>query len=106
MGKTFHIKRGDTSPSMLYVPDASADLAEGVQARFEMRVRGGARIVASPAEVTTHDGKPALLYAWVAADTAIAGPCEAEFRLTYPDGSIATLPAEGFVTVMVSETVA
>jgi hypothetical protein len=106
MGRTFHIKRGDTSPAMLYVPDAPVDLAGGAQAQFEMRMRGGAHTVASAASMGMTEGKQALVYAWEASDTAVAGQYEAEFRLTYPDGSIVTLPTEGFVTVLVSETVA
>lgn len=106
MGDVFHIKRGDTSPALLYRPVRPADLAAAASARFEMRLRGGAKVIDAPAAVISHEGEPALLYVWQPQDTAAAGQFEAEFRLDYPGGGVATLPTEGFVAVTISENVA
>jgi hypothetical protein len=103
MSKIFYIKRGDTSPSLRIALPASYDLT-GAVAQFQMRPRRGAIFIDQPATVET--AIPAILhYDWIEGDTDMAGPYEAEFKVTYADGAIETFPNTGFITVQISDDV-
>jgi hypothetical protein len=105
MTKTFQIKRGDTSPSLRFVLDPATTDLTGAAVRFQMRQRGAALVIDAIAFIVTPSGTPTVQYDWMAADTAIAGSFEAEFRVTYADGSVETFPNAGFLTVRIAEDV-
>ena len=105
MSETFFIKRGDTSPAIRYVLDPATTVLSGAAVRFQMRARGGAAVIDATALVITATGTPTVQYNWAAADTALAGEYEAEFRVVYFDGAVETFPNSGFITVRVAEDV-
>jgi hypothetical protein len=101
----FVIKRGDTSPALHFalLPD-SVSLA-GANVRFQMRPRGGETIIDRPAEILSVFQPAVVVYAWQARDTDTPGRYEAEFRVTYLDGTVETFPNLGFIEVFVTEDV-
>lgn len=101
----FIIKRGDTSPALRFalLPD-SVSLA-GAMVRFQMRARGGATLIDRPAQIETIFAPAVVVHRWTPGDTEHAGRFEAEFRVTYLDGTVETFPNLGFIEVFVTEDV-
>ena len=101
----FVIKRGDTSPALRFeLLPGSVSLA-GAKVRFQMRARGGDTVIDRPATIDTAFQPAVVLHAWQHGDTAIPGRFEAEFCVTYADGTIETFPNFGFIEVFVTEDV-
>lgn len=103
MADTFVIKRGDTSPALRYALSPAVDLT-GASVRFQMRARQGTIITDSPAVIDSQD-PPIVRYSWSADDTDSAGNFQAEFAVTYGDGSVETFPNVGFIAVVIGEDV-
>ena len=100
---TFAIKRGDTSPGIEYQIGAYSEggnILAGASARFIM-ARGSTVKVDASATVTDEGG--ILRYAGQAGDTDTAGVYNAEFEVTYSDGSIESFPNDGWITVTVGD---
>lgn len=103
MAEIFHLKRGDTSPALLYRLDPAVNLA-GASVVFNMRHRGGGAVVVDrvAASVEGDPSEGVVRYDWAAADTAAAGRFEAEFEVTYSDGTVETFPNSDFIVVQIS----
>lgn len=104
---TFHLKQNDTSPALLYRLDPAVNLA-GASVVFNMRPRGGGAVVVDRAAASI-EGDPAngvVRYDWQVADTANAGRFEAEFEVTYSDGTVETFPNDGFIVVQIGGDIA
>ncbi|NHQ74569.1 hypothetical protein HAT86_08840 [Roseovarius gahaiensis] len=101
----FTIKRGDTSPALRFalLPD-SVSLA-GAAVRFQMRARGGDTLIDRPADIQNLFEPAVVAHLWAQGDTETTGRYEAEFRVTYLDGSTETFPNLGFIEVFVTEDV-
>lgn len=73
-----------------------------------MRPRGGGTVVVDR-EAASIEGDPAngvVRYDWDAADTANAGRFEAEFEVTYSDGTVETFPNNDFIVVQIGGDIA
>lgn len=103
MAETFIIKRGDTSPAIRYSLAPAVDLA-GASVAFQMRARQGTIITNATAVIDSFD-PPIVRYSWTPEDTETAGNFQAEFVVTYGDGSIETFPNVGFIAVVIGEDV-
>ncbi len=104
---TFHLKQNDTSPALLYRLDPAVNLA-GASVVFNMRPRGGGTVLVDR-EAASIDGDPGngvVRYDWQVADTANAGWFEAEFEVTYSDGSVETFPNNDFIVVQIGGDIA
>ena len=103
--KVFKIKRGDTSPTMLYQLSPATVVLSGAQVVFNMRADGEAEnaVDRSPAVVEVATGTPTVRYDWLAADTVRAGAFQGEFEVTYLDGTVETFPNSGFITIEIAE---
>jgi len=101
----FTIKRGDTSPALRFalLPD-SVSLA-GAMVRFQMRARGGATVIDRPADIQNFFEPAVVAHLWAQGETKTPGRYEAEFRVTYLDGSTETFPNLCFIEVFVIEDV-
>lgn len=107
MSASFYLKRGDTSPALAYaLTPISIDLT-GATVVFNMKnARSGAVVVdRGAAVVVTATGTPTVRYDWQPADTGAAGQYQAEFEITYADGSIETFPNTAFIPVMISSDI-
>jgi hypothetical protein len=91
----FTIKRGDTSPALRFalLPDR-VSLA-GAVVRFQMRARGGATVIDQPAEILSLFEPAIVAHIWAPGETETPGRFEAEFRVTYLDGTVETFPNLG-----------
>lgn len=108
MIETHHMKRGDTSPSLLYALTPTSTDLTGATVRFNMRAAsaGAVKINRAAAVVVTETGTPTVRYDWQAADTDTAGYYEAEFEVTYAGGAVETFPNSGYIRVTIGEDIA
>lgn len=107
MSSTFTIKRGDTSPSLLYALSPASVILTGASVVFNMRAADGTpKIARKAAVVQTATGQPTVRYDWVAADTDVAGMFQAEFEIAYTDGTIETFPSDDFILVKITGDIA
>lgn len=102
MTQKFIIKRGDTSPSLKWeitYPNINLD---GASVVFNMcSLDGGEAITRAPAEIVPDAPMPTLLYNWQPDDTADVAKYEAEFEVTYADGTIESFPNDSNIIVRV-----
>lgn len=104
----FTIKQGDTSPSLvanLVTPSRQPVFLEGATVLFHMRGQRSSGVLTAPAVVVDEDGGQ-VRYDWAEGDTAAAGDFEAEFEVTYGDGTVETFPNEGYIIVTIPEQIA
>lgn len=105
---TFYIKQNDTQPRMLAtLKDGDENLIDltGASVRFHMRTVGGSVVTDSAAVVVTA-GSGLVRYDWQAADTDTVGSYQAEFEVTYADGTIETFPNNGYIRVQIGDDIA
>jgi len=95
---TFFIKRNDTSPAVEYAlstDDGPVNLT-GATVRFYM-----GSVVDASADVLNATGG-IVSYSWATGDTASYGFFNAEFEVTYSDGTKETFPNNGYISVHIS----
>jgi hypothetical protein len=102
----FTIKRGDTSPALRFALLPESVSLAGATVRFQMRARGGGTLIDRPAEILTVFEPAVVAHLWQPGETDQPGRHEAEFRVTYLDGTVETFPNLGFIEVFVTEDVA
>lgn len=106
---TFTIKRGDTSPALVYAltPAAEVNLT-GASVVFNMRRRAGGVIAVNraPAVVVIATETPTVRYDWAEGDTNLTGLHMAEFEVTYADGAVETFPNDGHIAVNIAPDIA
>lgn len=91
MSEKFTIKRGDTSPTLVYTLSPAVSLV-GASVVFNMQPISGATTIAR-ASATIDDTTVGIVsYDFTALQTASAGTYHAEFEVTFADGSIETYP--------------
>ena len=104
----FWIRQGDTSPAyeaILKDDKGKAVDITGASVRFHMRARGGETKVATSATVV--DGPAGKVsHGWSAEDTDTPGAFEAEFEVTYSDGTIETYPNRRYLEVRITAEIA
>ena len=98
----FYIKQNDTAPAItatLYENSVAVDLT-GATVKFHM----GSIVDAAATVVSASEGK--VKYQWQATDTATVGEYNAEFEVTFSDGTIETFPNDGFLRIIITSEVA
>lgn len=106
---TFYIKQNDTSPFLLAtLKDGNDNLIDLTSAtvRFHMRPIGSTTVTVDAAAVVVNEDQGAVKYVWDAADTDTVGSYQAEFEVTYYDGSIETFPNDGYIRVEITDDIA
>lgn len=92
---TFYIKQNDTSPALrrtLSTSDGAINLT-GAVVRFHMTKRPGVDPLKVDAVATIVSAAEGVVeYPWSVGDTDTAGNFEAEFEITFADGSVETVP--------------
>lgn len=96
---TFNIKQNDTSPAILYQLIPTDVVLTGASVQFRYRAVDTETWTTKPALVTIETETPTVRYDWVTADTATPGFFEAEFVVTYSDGTSETFPNSEFITI-------
>jgi hypothetical protein len=108
MQDTHHLKRGDTSPSLLYALDPTSVVLTGATVRFNMKHRdtGVVKISRAAAVIVTETGTPTVRYDWQPADVDTAAFYDAEFEVTYAGGAVETFPNDSFIIVRIGVDIA
>lgn len=101
----FVIKRGDTSPALRFELRPGSVSLTGASVRFQMRARGGPTVIDRPAEIQSLFEPAIVAHLWVPGEADTPGRFEAEFRVTYLDGTVETFPNLGFIEVFVTDDV-
>jgi len=101
----FVIKRGDTSPALRFALLPESVSLAGASVRFQMRPRGGPTVIDRPADILTAFEPAVVTHLWAPGETDAPGRFEAEFRVTYTDGTVETFPNLGFIEVFITEDV-
>jgi len=97
----FTIKQNDTSPAIkLQLDLASGQDLTGATVRFHMAQADGTVVVDDAGSVLSATDEQ-IKYDWSAADTASSGVFNAEFEVTFADGSIETFPNGEYIKVTV-----
>ena len=106
----FYIKQNDTAPAIratLNDTDANVTDLTDATVRFHMRRVGATTITTDGAAIIVGNAANGIVqYDWESADTAKVNTYQAEFEVTYSDGSIETFPNSSYITVEVTDDLA
>ncbi len=100
----FTIREGNTSPALEYtISPAGVDLDGATVVFYMVKDDGTVTLddVTDGVTVEEETDPPVLSYQWQDGDTDAKGRYEAEFRVTYEDGSTETFPARGFIPILI-----
>lgn len=103
--QVFTIKRGDTSPSLVYSLRPTTVSLAAATVRFKMRERGGgATLIDSPAVIVSNS-PPVVRFDWAAGQTDKTGQFEAEFEVTNVDETVETFPNRDYIQIRIGEDI-
>lgn len=106
---TFYIKENDTVPSIrATLQNGSGNAVDLIDAtvNFHMRAIGGSTVLVDASATVVNAAGGLVQYDWDAADTADVGSYQAEFEVTYSDGTIETFPSSGYIRVEITDDIA
>lgn len=106
----FNIKENDTTPALkVALRDARNRVRPltGATVVFHMRLASDLVVKITGGSVGVQDASLGIVsYTFSASDTDTAGIYEAEFQVTYSDGTIETFPNDDYIKVIVVDDVA
>jgi hypothetical protein len=105
---TFYLKQNDTVPSLrAELQNGSGAAVDLVNAtvRFHMRAVGSATATVDADASVIGASTGIVQYDWLAEDTVTIGSYQAEFEVTYPDGTIETFPNDGYIRVKIIDDI-
>lgn len=103
MSLIFNIYEGDTSPGVEFALAPTTIVLTNATVVFRWKPVGAeAWTNTEPAIIQTATVTPTLRYDWQAGETDTPGLYEAQFRVTYLDGTIETFPNTGAITISVN----
>jgi hypothetical protein len=106
---TFYIKQNDTVPSLrATLLNGNGGVIDLISAtvRFHMRAVGSNTSKVNAAAVVVTAASGIVQYNWIAADTNTIGSYQAEFQVTYADGTIETFPSDSYIPVEIIDDIA
>lgn len=106
---TFYIKQNDTAPSIRANLKDGENVAidlTGATVRFHMRTIGGltSKVDAAGTIINPTTGG-VVQYDWIASDTDTVDSYQAEFEVTYDNGSVETFPNDSYIRVEISDDI-
>lgn len=106
----FHLKKGDRLPA-LKVQFLDADglpiNLTGKTVRFSMRLVGSSTPKINNAPATVDNATSGMAsYAWQATDVDTPGMYQGEFDVVEADGKVQTVPANGYISIEIEDTLA
>ena len=105
---SFYIKQNDTVPSLrAALQNGSGDAVDitGATCQFHMRVLGQTTVTVDASAQIIDEETGIVQYNWVADDTDTIGSYQAEFEVTYPDGTVETFPNNGYIRVEITDDI-
>ncbi|MCU4744503.1 hypothetical protein [Natronoglomus mannanivorans] len=108
MSESFHLKKGDTAPSLeAILRDDGSEPVDLTEADVWLRLqepRGGGLVLKSGVSVIDEE-QGHVRYVWSESDgdTEQTGRHRADFIVKYPDGAQETFPNDGFHDVVITE---
>jgi hypothetical protein len=106
----FNIKVGDTAPDLqatLKNSDGSViDLSSASAVLFHMREKGTTTALIESAATIVSAAGGVVKYVWQAGDTDTEGTYDGEFEITFNDGSISTVPNNGYIEILMKTEIA
>lgn len=105
----FYVKAGDISPALrTNLLDGFGDRVNltNATARFHMRELKTKTTVLDALATVADDRLGVVQYNWKPGETSTPGIYQAEFEITYPDGSQETFPSDGYIDVEIKGKVA
>ena len=106
----FYIKTGNTGPDLeIQFQDEDGDPVSIVgysSLTFSMRIKRAGTVIIDDEDavlVTAVSGN--VKYVWSASDTVTAGDYEGEFKCTLGSGQIISFPNNGYILILISESV-
>ena len=105
---SFYIKQNDTVPSIrAALENGSGDAVDLTNAtcNFHMRPLGSTTITVDASAQIVTEATGIVQYNWVADDTDTIGSYQAEFEVTYPDGTVETFPNNGYIRVEITDDI-
>lgn len=105
---SFYIKQNDTVPSLrAALENGSGDAVDltGATCQFHMRPLGSTTITVDASAQIVTEATGIVQYNWIAADTDTVGSYQAEFEVTYSDGTIETFPNNGYIRVEITDDI-
>jgi Rib/alpha/Esp surface antigen-like repeat protein len=105
---SFYIKQNDTVPSLRAALENGSGTAvdlTGATCQFHMRPLGSTTITVDAVAQIVNEATGIVQYNWIAADTDTIGSYQAEFEVTYPDGTIETFPNNGYIRVEITDDI-
>lgn len=106
---TFYIKENDTTPSIrATLQNGSGDAVDLVDAtvRFHMRAIGSTTATIDADATVINVGGGIVQYDWQVGDTADVGSYQAEFEVSYSNGTVETFPSSGYIRVEITDDIA
>ena len=104
----FVIKQGDRREPIertLRGSDGVAVNLTGATVKFLMRPEGGGAVKIDAAATVVDAPTGAVRYSWDSDDTDTAGKFEAEFEVTFGDGTKETFPNEEYIPVLIIDDI-
>ena len=77
----------------------------GATCQFHMRPLGSTTITVDASAQIVTEATGIVQYNWIAADTDTVGSYQAEFEVTYSDGTIETFPNNGYIRVEITDDI-
>jgi len=105
----FNIKQNDTSPQIAAnLKDGSGNARDvtGATVKFHMKRIGAATASVNSNATIVSANTGFVKYAWQTGDTSTAGSFQAEFQVTFADGSIETFPNDGSIAIDITPELA
>ncbi len=105
---SFYIKQNDTVPSLRAALENGSGTAvdlTNATCNFHMRAIGSTTVVVDGVAQIVNEATGIVQYNWVADDTDTVGSYQAEFEVTYPDGTIETFPNNGYIRVEITDDI-
>ena len=105
---SFYIKQNDTVPSLRAALENGSGTAvdlTGATCQFHMRGIGATSVTVDATAQIVNEATGIVQYNWVADDTDTVGSYQAEFEVTYSDGTIETFPNNGYIRVEITDDI-
>lgn len=105
------MRQNDTAPviqAILNGPGGALDLT-GCSVKFHMKPQPGGTVKVNHSATPDPDqvaNRGRVTYTWITGDTDTSGTFNAEWEITYGDGSILSVPNVGYDTVIISDELA